>query len=209
MAVRCVAHVRHVAECARGKTPPGLSQAAELNFLSHFVFKVFERRSDGKLGVEIRFSAGANESPMDFYHKSSWESVDGEQTPIPSGGGSEAEPAPEAAARIDAAAAADSAGAISAAHVQDVAAAQKFHKNALAVDKSQVGRGCLHACSVLGPQQRSPALAHSGAAPGRTPLSPTQPSSHILPILRHTPFWGARPAAAAGLSLCRRAAKCG
>ena len=45
-----------------------LDDAPELNFLSHFVFKVFERRKDGFLRVEVRFSAGANESPMDFYN---------------------------------------------------------------------------------------------------------------------------------------------
>ena len=45
-----------------------LDDAPELNFLTHFIFKVFERRSDGALRVEVRFSAGANENPMDFYH---------------------------------------------------------------------------------------------------------------------------------------------
>jgi hypothetical protein len=45
-----------------------LDAAPELNFLSHFIFKVFERTRDNALRVEVRFSAGANENPMDFYH---------------------------------------------------------------------------------------------------------------------------------------------
>ncbi len=45
-----------------------LDDAPELNFLTHFIFKVFERRSDGALRVQVQFSAGANENPMDFYH---------------------------------------------------------------------------------------------------------------------------------------------
>jgi len=45
-----------------------LDDAPELNFLTHFIFKVFERKGDGALRVEVRFSAGANENPMDFYH---------------------------------------------------------------------------------------------------------------------------------------------
>ena len=46
-----------------------LDAAPELNFLTHFIFKVFERRSDGALRVQVQFSAGANENPMDFYHR--------------------------------------------------------------------------------------------------------------------------------------------
>ena len=45
-----------------------LDSEPELNFLNYFVFKVFER-PDKALRVEIRFSAGANENPMDFYHE--------------------------------------------------------------------------------------------------------------------------------------------
>ena len=45
-----------------------LSATTELDFLTHFVIKVFERPGDPErpFRVEVHFSAGSNESPMDY-----------------------------------------------------------------------------------------------------------------------------------------------